>query len=188
MDWIGRSSSALICAVAVSMAATAGGQEQPPGENSESVRESVMLRYPEIIRAQQAVMSLLSRALSTDPGLDELRVEFEQAQAEAMVALDPLTTQRVERMAELQALYDQVVATEKTPDISTLLEEGRQLRKALQETAVQARRKPEVAKKADAFASALELRFQQIDPEAFALLAPYDGWVEAVWAALLVSP
>jgi hypothetical protein len=104
------------------------------------------------------------------------------------VALDPATSGRLERMAELQAMYDEIATTEDRPDVGALLDEGRQLRRQLQATAVQARKQPEVAAQASAFADALEARFRQIDPDSFEILARHEGWIEAVWAALLVSP
>lgn len=188
MRWTSRGARVLAGAVVTIVVVSASAQDQPPPADSEAPRLPIAMRYPEIMQAQRALMRLMSEAFRIDEGLHELRAEFEEAQRKAMEALDPQTTQRLERLSELQAMHDDIVANQEFPDVDALLAEGRQLRRALQATAAEARRRPEVAKRASTLASALEARFQQIDPESFQLLAQHDRWIEAVWAALLVSP
>lgn len=188
MAWNSRTFFTFICAVAMLAPGVALAQRQPPGSDSGAGADDPMVKYAEVLRAQRALAGLLTEAFEVDPGLTELRAGFEKAQREAMVALDPETSSRLDRMSELRDLYHGAMETERAPDIASLLAEGRQLQRALQKTAVEARKQPAVAAKAGALAEALETRFRQIDPEAFQLLEAHDGWIEAVWAALLVKP
>ena len=167
MDFTQRISLVLIAALALLAASGLRAQEPPQNPDAAAGGGSNMTRYAEVMRAQRVLMSLLSQATGGDPGLNQLRVQFEKVQREAMVALDPATSGRLERMAELQTLYEEIGATEERPDVGALLDEGRQLRRKLQATAVQARKRPGVAARATAFANALETRFRQIDPESF---------------------
>ena len=144
--------------------------------------------YAEVMRAQRVLTSLLSESLRLDPGLNKLREQFELTQREAMISLDPATTGRMQRMAELQTLYTDISATQQRPDVGALLNEGRQIQRQLQATAAEARKQPQVAAQATVFANALETRFRQIDPESFEMFSQHKGWIEAVWAALLVEP
>lgn len=177
MVWNVRSSNALVVAIALLVAPTLGAQEQPSAA-----------QYQEIMRVQRALTSLLSQAFLVDGSLDDLRLEFEQAQEKAMVALDPETAQRLDRLAELRTIHDDAATGEQNLDTEALLSEGWELFQAIEATAAAARRQPEVAKKAAAFASALEKRFQQIDPKGFQILSGNEDWIEVVWSVLLAMP
>ena len=163
----------------------------PPPPDPAALREAVPPQFTEISRVQAVLLQLLSRAFALNPGLHDLRRAFAEAQESAMVALDPATTGRLARMAELQRAHDDVAARDESPDVAALLDEGRQLRIALAATAAEARRQPAVAQAADALLAALRAQFAEldaIDPETVRLVSESDRLIDLISVIALVAP
>lgn len=157
------------------------GQDPPPPASDEIAT---------ITRAQIVITSLIGRAFTEDADLRARLDAFEDAQRQAMVARDPQTTARLARMAELEALHDDVTATDASPDVDALLAEGRTLRDALRGTAVEVRADPAVATAATDLLAALRPHFgnlAEVDPDLGAMVADDDLLLELLSVVRLVS-
>jgi hypothetical protein len=137
-----------------------------PGD-SDDVPPAIRDHYVEIVRAQ-AVLVQIPRMIMQDEALKAEHLAFAEALERAMVALDPETTPRLERVGDLQR---QAAAAPGSQE--ALLAEGRRLRDALLATAEKALNQPSVVAAAEPLVASLTAAFVQlenVDPETLSLV------------------
>jgi hypothetical protein len=130
----------------------------------------------EAYRMRMQVMEMLHRVLS-NPDVRERQETFVAALNKAMVALEPETTRRKARMVELESQHDRGA----TDGAEALLQEGREILRALRATEARALREPSMANDVATFAADLRARLMEIDPDMTQLVARDN---ELAWVAL----
>ena len=164
-------------------------QDRPQGQvpAPASVPEDVREQHEELLRVRGEVVELLFRVFAENPELEKRRVAFEALQEKTMAALDAETARRRARMAEIESLYNAAVASDDATGLDALRREGREIRRALDATAAEARRQPAVAKEAEAFSADLRARLVALNPDALRLITRDDQLVALLGAAMLAG-
>lgn len=163
-----------ICALlagAALHAPTLDGQEPDSTPVDSATAEAIRARAADFARAQLHLDTLLERVFEENPELWERLDELETVYLEVMVELDPETGARRARFRDLETAYTTAVLADDTARVQALLQEGAELRRALETTATEAGRRPGLSGRVDAFRTEIVARLSQIDAAAVRLLA-----------------
>ncbi|HSL16397.1 MAG TPA: hypothetical protein VLB51_00660 [Methylomirabilota bacterium] len=149
-----------------------------PGD-SDAVPPAIRDHYAEIIRAQ-AVLVQVPRMIMQDEALKAQHLAFAEALEQAMVALEPETTRRLERVGDLQRQAAGAPGSQEA-----LLDEGRRLRDALLATAEKALNQPSVVAAAEPLLASLTAAFEQlggVDPQTLKIVTDEGLLLKSVTA------
>lgn len=158
-------------AIAALQAASLHGQEPEPTPIDSATAEAIRARAEEFASARLHLDTLLQRVFDENPELWERLDELEAAYLEVMVELDPETGARRARFRDLEGAYTDAVLADDTARVQALLQEGAELRRALQATATEAGQRQDLSRQTEAIRTEIVARLSQIDPGAGSLFA-----------------
>jgi hypothetical protein len=169
----------LAVALAVSLTQPGLVIGQGSSGDSDDVPPGIREHYAEILRAQ-AVLLQIPQMIMQDETLRAQHQAFADALVQAMVALEPETTPRLERVGDLQRQAEGAPGSQEA-----LLDEGRRLRDELLATADQALRRPSVLAAAEPLLASLTAAFEQlggVDPQTLSIVTDEGLLLKSVTA------
>lgn len=159
------------------------GQESPPPSPQEV---EALRRAAEALEVQRERLTLLFiRVVEENPELSERIAAYDVALEQAVDEILPEAPQHRARLAELEAAYDEALFSGEEVDFDAMLEEGRELDRALRNARREAGERPELARMSQDMEAEIMRRATELDPEAQQLTEQERQLRTALWIRLL---